>query len=115
MRGTVTGQLPTTMTVVGTTIVNDTYETSPGRGGVVSLEWIEANSPESSADPYVVRLAPDADVEAFSADLEERFSAVVSPPVRTRRDPQRRTNRDAPVPVGGPRQRAGRRPRWPMR
>ena len=80
IRSTVTGTLPTTMTVVGTTVVNDTYETSPGRGGVVTTEWLDANAPEASADPYVVRLDPDADIDAFKVTVEERLSAVVSPP-----------------------------------
>jgi predicted lysophospholipase L1 biosynthesis ABC-type transport system permease subunit len=80
VRSTVTGKEPTTMTVVGTTIVNDTKETSPGRGGVVSPQWIEATAPEVSADPYVVRLHADADQRAFVAAVEDRLPVAVSSP-----------------------------------
>jgi ABC-type lipoprotein release transport system permease subunit len=80
VESTVSGGAPSTMTVVGTTIVNDTYETSPGRGGVVALEWIDANSPETFPDPYVVRLDENADVSAFKAAVESQLPAVVSTP-----------------------------------
>lgn len=81
VRGTDTDAPSSAMTVVGTTIVNDTYEPSPGRGGVVTLEWIETNAPEASADPIVVRLQPHVDVETFTTIVEDQTSAFVSPPV----------------------------------
>ena len=81
VRSTVTDAPSSAMTVVGTTIVNDTYEPSPGRGGVVTLEWIESNAPEASADPIVVRLQPHVDIESFTTAVEDQTSAFVSPPV----------------------------------
>jgi ABC-type lipoprotein release transport system permease subunit len=78
---------PLPVTVVGVTVVNDTYETSPGRGGVATAELIAKLSPESAADPhsvidpYVVRLGPDADAERFSASFEARLPVVVERPV----------------------------------
>lgn len=77
--GTITGQAESTMTVVGRTVINDTYEDSPGRGGVVAPEWIMANSVESAPDPYVLRLEPEADVAAFAETLGGR--AFVSRPL----------------------------------
>jgi putative ABC transport system permease protein len=71
-----------TMTVVGTTLVNDTYEGSPGLGGVVTREWLAATAPEAiSPDPYVVRLAAGADREAFRAELEDAFPGTISGPL----------------------------------
>ena len=64
----------TDLTVVGTTIINDGFEDNPGRGGVVTVEWIEENGEELVPDPFVVRLRPDADVQRMRADL----AAVVS-------------------------------------
>ena len=81
VRSTVSEAPSSAMTVVGTTIVNDTYEDSPGRGGVVTPEWIETNAPEASADPIVVRLQPHVDVESFITAVEDQTSAFVSPPV----------------------------------
>ena len=67
-------QRSTELTVVGTTIINDGFEDNPGRGGVVTVEWIEENGEELVPDPFVVRLRPDADVQRMRADL----AAVVS-------------------------------------
>ena len=112
IRSTVTGTAPTTMTVVGTTVVNDTFETSPGRGGVVAVEWLDANVPEASADPYVVRLKPDADIDAFKMTVEERLSAVVSPPRRRARSA---TSNESPRSRScwPPSSRYSLSPRWP--
>jgi ABC-type lipoprotein release transport system permease subunit len=82
VRNTAVGRPSTTMTVVGTTIVNDTYEASPGRGGVVTPEWMETYAREASADPIVVRLQPGVDVDTFRLAVDEQTSAFVSPPVR---------------------------------
>ncbi len=79
VRGTVTGQAPATMTVVGRTVISDTYEVSPGRGGAVPPEWFAANELATTPDPYVVRLAPDADVAAFAETVGG--SSLVSPPL----------------------------------
>jgi hypothetical protein len=73
---------PIPLTVVGTTIINDSFENSPGRGGVVDPAWTDRYVPESSADPYVLRLEPGADVDDFRADLDERFGVTVVGPVQ---------------------------------
>ncbi len=77
---TVRGQAEMTMTVVGTAIINDTYEGSPGRGGIVTVDWIEANSPEASADPVVLRLDAGADVAAVRDEIERQSTLAASPP-----------------------------------
>ena len=68
------------MTVVGTTIVNDTSENNPGRGGLVTTEWIERYASEARRDPLVLALAPDADAEQFKADLRDVATAFVEGP-----------------------------------
>ena len=79
---TVTSSEPSPMTVVGTTLINDTYEGSPGLGAVVTAEWLARAAPEaSSPDPYVARLEPEADRAAFRAKIEEEFGATVNEPV----------------------------------
>lgn len=78
---TVSGSVPSTLTVVGTAIINDIYEESPGRGGIVSAEWIAQAAPETSVDPYVVQLRPGTDVAAFEADLAAVFDGRITPPV----------------------------------
>jgi hypothetical protein len=78
---TVTESAPTRLTVVGTTMINDVYEQSPGRGGVVSVDWVERAAPEVAPDPYVVRLAEGADVEAFRTEVAEVFAGTVIGPV----------------------------------
>ena len=79
---TVTSSYSTTMTVVGTTVINDTYEGSPGLGAVVTQEWLAQAAPEASTpDPYVARLEPDADRAAFKAAIEREFGATVNAPV----------------------------------
>jgi len=70
------------MVVVGATIVNDTSENNPGRGGVVTTEWMDQYAPESSANPLVVRLAPGADADQFQADVSELASGFVESPLR---------------------------------
>ena len=69
------------LVVVGTTIVNDNFEKSPGRGGVVPVAWMDEAAPEVTADPYVLDLRDGADVEAFAASLRERFGGIVTGPV----------------------------------
>jgi len=83
VRPTTTRQFSQTMRVVGTTIVNDTYENSPGRGGVVTPAWLERVSPESiDPDPVVIRLSPGADIAAFRAALDEVVPDGVLGPVQ---------------------------------
>jgi putative ABC transport system permease protein len=79
---TVTNSEPSPMTVVGTTVINDTYEGSPGLGAVVTPEWLARAAPESSTpDPYVARLEPAADKAAFRTAIEAEFGATVNGPV----------------------------------
>ena len=79
---TVTSSEPSPMTVVGTTLINDTYEGSPGLGAVVTPEWLAQAAPEASTpDPYVARLEPGADRAAFRAAIESEFGATVNGPV----------------------------------
>jgi ABC-type lipoprotein release transport system permease subunit len=79
---TVTGSEPTSMTVVGTAVINDTYEGSPGTGAVVTKEWLAENTPEAaSPDPYVIRLEPGVDRAAFRAEIEGEFGSTVSGPI----------------------------------
>ena len=68
--------------VVGTTVVNDSFENNPGRGGVVTAEWIERYADELTPDPFVVRLQPGIDVEQFRTKLEAVATAGVNGPVR---------------------------------
>jgi predicted lysophospholipase L1 biosynthesis ABC-type transport system permease subunit len=70
------------MTVVGTTVVNDTFETSPGHGGFVTIEWLESAAPEASADPYIVQLAPGTDADTFAESLPASLRVDVNPPVK---------------------------------
>jgi hypothetical protein len=78
---TLTTREPSELVVVGTAIVNDNFEKSPGRGGIVPREWIEEVAPEVSADPYVLQLREGTDVDAFGNRLRERFGGIVSGPV----------------------------------
>jgi ABC-type lipoprotein release transport system permease subunit len=82
VRTTVSSSTASTMTVVGTALINDTYEGSPGLGAIVTPNRIAEISPESTVDPYVLRLAPGTDREAFVAELGEAFPASVSGPVK---------------------------------
>lgn len=81
VRTTVAGSAPTRFTVVGTAMINDVYEESPGRGGIVTVEWVDRAAPEVSPDPYIVRLEPDVDADAFRSAISEVFDGTVSPPV----------------------------------
>ena len=68
---TTAGPAPVTrkVTVVGTTVVNDTVENNAGRGGVIAAEWIEANEPTATPNHFGVTLVPGTDVEQFTEDL----------------------------------------------
>jgi hypothetical protein len=82
VRTTIAGSEASSMTVVGTALINDTAEGSPGLGAVVTPEWIAEVVPESMPDPFVVRLEPGTDRDAFAADLNEAFPATVSGPLK---------------------------------
>lgn len=81
VRATLSGTDPQPMTVVGTTVVNDTYESSPGRGGIVTPEWIVESGAEATPDPYVVRLAPGVDRAEFTAALRAVSAGQINDPV----------------------------------
>jgi hypothetical protein len=66
--------------VVGSALVNDTYEVSPGRGGIVTLGWVTTTLPEAATDPYVVDLVDGADPARFTAEVSGRIPAAVSRP-----------------------------------
>lgn len=81
VRTTVAGSAPTRLTVVGTAMINDIYEESPGRGGIVTAAWVDRAAPEASPDPYIVRLDPGVNTDAFRSALSEVFDGRVIPPV----------------------------------
>jgi hypothetical protein len=81
VKPTVTGGNPLRMTVVGSVLVNDAAEKSPGRGGVVTLDWMTSNNPEASASPLVLRLQHDTHPAAVADALERDHQVVVVPPV----------------------------------
>jgi hypothetical protein len=70
------------MTVVGTTMVNDNFEASPGRGGAVTPEFIAEAAPEITGDPVIVSLTADADVDAFTREVRARYDGAVEPPLQ---------------------------------
>ena len=65
------------MTIVGTAIINDTFEASPGRGAAVTPGFMTESSPEASADPIVFELEPGADRDA----MIRRAAALTDTPV----------------------------------
>ncbi len=69
------------VTIVGTTMVNDNFETSPGRGGVVTPDLLEVISPECTPDPFVIQLLPGSDVGAARARLLDVAPGGVSAPL----------------------------------
>lgn len=74
-------QTPAQMTIVGTTVMNDSGENNPGRGGVVTGDWIDRYAPETSPDPLVVQLVPGADAGQFRGDVRAVTAGFVEPPV----------------------------------
>lgn len=83
LRSTVTNSAPSRLTVVGTALINDSYEGSPGVGAIVTADLITRVAPDaSSPDPYVVRLTDDADRSAFMNALAESFPSTIRPPIK---------------------------------
>jgi ABC-type antimicrobial peptide transport system permease subunit len=70
------------MRIVGTTMINDTFEPSPGRGAVVTPAFIAEAAPEITGDPVVVSVTPTTDVGTFIAELREAHDGSVEPPVQ---------------------------------
>ena len=70
------------VTIVGTAIINDTFEASPGRGAVVTPELIAEIAPEiTSGDPAIVSLRPGADVDAFIETASAEIDTAVQRPL----------------------------------
>ena len=71
------------VTIVGTAMINDTFEASPGRGAVVTPELMDVLAPEIiNGDPAIVSLAPGTDVESFMATVAAQVPTAVQEPVR---------------------------------
>lgn len=70
------------MTIVGTAIINDTFEPSPGRGGVVTPDFIAEAAPEISGDPVILSLTPGTDVEEFAQRVRSRYDGTVQRPLQ---------------------------------
>jgi ABC-type lipoprotein release transport system permease subunit len=80
VQATNTFATPRRLTVVGTTMVNDTFEVSPGRGAVTTADLMSEIAPESTPDPMVVRLMPGSDPTAVRAAVAAQYPAEVLPP-----------------------------------
>ena len=68
------------MRVVGTVVVNDNYETDPGRGGVVTADWLRAADPAGYPSDFMIRFAEGRQAEGLAA-LQQRFPGLVSAPL----------------------------------
>ena len=66
--------------VVGEVVVNDNYETDPGRGAFVTPEWVHAADPVAYSSDFAVRFEPQAR-EAGVAELHERFPGLIGEPM----------------------------------
>ncbi|MEQ1786742.1 MAG: FtsX-like permease family protein [Acidimicrobiales bacterium] len=69
------------LTVVGTAVVNDTYESCGGCGGIVTPGFIAGFAPEADVDPNVYELVPGTDVDAIVAELGEIYPSGALGPV----------------------------------
>jgi putative ABC transport system permease protein len=70
------------VTVVGTAIINDNFEASPGRGAVVTPELMAEAAPGITGDPVILSLTPDTDVDAFARTLAQEVGSAVEPPIQ---------------------------------
>lgn len=71
------------VTIVGTAVINDTFESSPGRGALVTPELIAEMAPEvEDGDPAVVSLRRGVDVDAFMEDLREEIDTPIQRPLQ---------------------------------
>jgi putative ABC transport system permease protein len=70
--------------VVGTTMVNDTFEASPGRGGAATPELLAKIAPEVMAqgDPVVFSLKAGVDAQAFMDQIRQHVDTPVEGPVQ---------------------------------
>ena len=70
------------MTIVGTAIINDTFEASPGRGAVVTPDLIAEIGPGDHQRRSRDRLpAPGADVDAFIETASAEIDTAVQRPL----------------------------------
>jgi hypothetical protein len=65
--------------VVGRVVVNDNYEVDPGRGGVVTAEWLRAADPAGYPGDFMIRFAAGHQADGLAA-LQQRFPGLVSAP-----------------------------------
>jgi len=104
-RSTVRGGVSGELTIVGATVINDTYEASPGRGGVVAPEWIEAQ--RRRWRPIRTRPAPAwRRRRGVQRGTRGPLGWDHQPTDPAGSDPQRRADRHAPLPPGCSRRRA---------
>jgi FtsX-like permease family len=68
------------MRVVGTVVVNDNYEVDPGRGGVVTAEWLRMADPAGYPSDFMIRFADGHQADGL-ATLQQRFPGLVSAPL----------------------------------
>jgi hypothetical protein len=68
------------MRVVGRVVVNDNYEVDPGRGGVVTAEWLRAADPAAYPGDFMIRFEDGHQAESLAA-LQQRFPGLVSAPL----------------------------------
>jgi hypothetical protein len=66
--------------LVGEVIVNDNYETDPGRGGVVSSAWLSEVNPAAYVSDFVMRFRAGEEAAGL-ATLNKMFPGLVSPPL----------------------------------
>jgi len=70
------------VTIVGTAMINDNFEASPGRGGVVTPDLIAELAPEIiSGDPAIVSLRPGEDVDRFIETVEAEIDTSAQRPL----------------------------------
>jgi hypothetical protein len=68
------------MRVVGRVVVNDNYEVDPGRGGVVTAEWLRAADPAGYPGDFMIRFDDGHQADGL-ATLQDRFPGLVSAPL----------------------------------
>lgn len=72
------------MTVVGSTIINDNFESSPGRGAAVTPEFIAEAAPEvvGLGNSVIVTFVPGTDVDDVAEELRSRYPGSVEEPIQ---------------------------------
>lgn len=71
------------VTIVGTTMINDTFEPSPGRGAVVTPELIAELGPEIvNGDPAILDVTSGVDVNRFIETVRAEVDTPVDRPLQ---------------------------------